>query len=100
MRKLTKMLTTAALIAAAGSAASASTCADRNHVVQQLNQRFGETLYGNALSRDNAVLEIYSNNTHTSWTILVTLPERGLSCLVASGNGERSLSAHLSNLSS
>jgi hypothetical protein len=87
-----------ALIAPAASATTA-TCADRTHVVQALNDRFGEALYGNAVSRTGEVLEVYSNPASQSWTILVSLPDRGLSCLVASGSGDQGLAVQLANLS-
>ncbi len=82
-----------------GGAAAAATCADRTHVVEQLNERFGEALYGNAMSRTGAVLEIYSNSASQSWTILVTLPDRDLTCLVASGTGHNRLDMQLADLS-
>lgn len=79
-------------------AASAATCADRTQVVEALSERFGEDLYGNAVSNSGEVLEIYSNANSDTWTILVTLPDRGLSCLVASGTGNQRLSTQLANL--
>ncbi len=80
-------------------AATAATCADRTHVVEQLNTRFGEALRGNAVSRSGAILEIYSNSASQSWTILVTLPDRDLTCLVASGTGHNRLNMQLADLS-
>lgn len=79
-------------------AAEAATCADRTRVVEALTERFGEDLYGNAVSRTGEVLEIYSNASSETWTILVTLPDRGLSCLVASGSGDQRLQTQLANL--
>lgn len=73
--------------AALGGAASAATCADRAHVVKQLEERFGETLYANAMSSTQDVLEVFASPEGESWTVLVFLPERNLSCLAASGNG-------------
>lgn len=80
------------------SEATAATCADRDQVVQRLDTRFGESLFGNAVSRAGAVLEVYSNVSSESWTILVTLPDRDLSCLVASGTGDNRLNAQLAHL--
>lgn len=99
-----KLVITFSLMLAATSvfatASVASTCADRSHVVQQLQTRFGEQLWGNAVSRDDAVLEIYTTPSHSTWTILVSLPDRGLACLVASGSGQRALNSNLLSLSS
>jgi hypothetical protein len=78
--------------------AQAATCADRSEVVNALADRFGETLYGNAVSNSGEVLEIYSNTANETWTILVTLPDRGLSCLVATGTGTQRLGTQLANL--
>ena len=80
------------------SAATAATCADRTQVVQALSERYCEALYGNAVSRSGNVLEIYSNETSATWTILVSLPDQGLSCLVAAGSGNQRLELQLANL--
>lgn len=79
-------------------AANAAPCAERAQVVEALTERFGEDLYGNAVSRTGEILEIYSNASSETWTILVTLPDRGLSCLVASGSGDQRLETQIANL--
>jgi len=96
---------TSTLLAAAGAAlllvapsAQAATCADRTEVAAALAERTGQSLYGNAVSNSGDVLEIYSDAASQDWTILVTLPDRGLSCLVAAGTGEQFLAVHLANL--
>ena len=83
------------LIASAGMA-SAATCADRTHVVTQLEKRFGETLYANAVSASNNVLEVYASEDAATWSITVFLPDRGLSCLAATGKGRSGLELALS----
>lgn len=97
--------TTSALFAAAcstfvlmGTPLQAATCADTTQVAEALTDRFGEALYGNAVSSGGEVLEIYRNSGNENWTILVTLPDRGLSCLVASGTGDRFMDLHLASL--
>lgn len=78
----------------AASASHAVTCADRNHVVKQLESEFGESLIANAVSAsDNAVLEIYSAPDAKTWSIIVTLPDRNLACLAATGKGRAKLEA-------
>lgn len=79
-------------------AAQAATCADRTEVTQALADRTDQSLYGNAVSNSGDVLEIYSDAASEDWTILVTIPERGLSCLVAAGTGDHFLEVHLANL--
>ena len=83
---------------ASTATANTATCADSGQVIQALNDRFGEALAGNAVSRTGSILEVYSNDTSRTWTILVTLPDRGLSCLVASGSGDQRLASQLSDL--
>ncbi|MEM9320658.1 MAG: hypothetical protein AAGA70_16870 [Pseudomonadota bacterium] len=80
------------------ASADTTTCADRGQVVNALSERFGEALTGNAVSATGNVLEVYSNTANQTWTILVTLPDRGLSCLVASGTGDHHLATQLAEL--
>lgn len=96
---LTALCATPALFATA-AVANTATCADSGQVVQALNDRFGEHLMGNAVSTTGSILEVYSSEGSESWTILVNLPDRGLSCLVASGSGENGLAEQLNALSS
>lgn len=98
--KTTALFCLASAFAFVAPVAQAATCADRSQVVGALADRFGETLLGNAVSNSGEVLEIYSNTDSDTWTILVTLPDRGLSCLVASGTGQRQLGTQLANLES
>jgi hypothetical protein len=74
------------LLAATPSARAETrqTCADRDKVVQGLEERFGETLRSLGLHRDDGVVEVYSSETTGTWTILVTRPD-GKTCLLAAG---------------
>lgn len=81
-----------------GAFATTASCADRTAVVETLEERFGEAYFGNMESDDGEVLEIYSNDVSQTWTILLTLPDRGLSCLVASGTGDTPLATQLARL--
>lgn len=96
MKKL--FLATGLALAMQASGAAAATCADRTHVVTQLQERFGERLVANSISPQNHILEVYAAPEGATWTILVSLPERGLSCLVATGEGTRELHASLTFL--
>lgn len=78
--------------------ANTATCADRTRVVEALMERFGEEHAGNARSDSDELLEIYANTSSKTWTILLTLPDRDFSCLVASGRGEGPLAIQLANL--
>ena len=85
---------TLALVGTTG-VANAATCADRGHVVSQLEQRFGETLYANAISSSNNVMEVFASPNGDTWSITLFLPERNLSCLAATGKGMERLTAAL-----
>lgn len=73
-------------------------CADSDHVVAALQERFGETHFANVRSDADEILDIYSNPSSRTWTILVTLPDRGLSCLIATGTGDEPLATRLASL--
>lgn len=89
---MSRLLLSAAIAASVlGSSALAATCADRTKVVQNLEQRFGETLYANAVSKSANVLEVFASPDAETWSITVFLPERGLSCLAAAGKGKHKL---------
>lgn len=95
---MSRLLITAAVgLATMAGAASAATCADRTHVVTQLEKRFGETLYANAVSRSNNVLEVFASDSAETWSITVFLPDRGLSCLAATGKGPANLEIALTS---
>jgi len=84
----TTAIATALLVAAqiaAANSASAAQCADRNHIVGQLADRYGETLLGSERQK-NAVLELFASRRTESWTLMLSTQD-GLSCLVASGEG-------------
>ena len=89
------LITAAVALATMAGAASAATCADRAHVVTQLEKRFGETLYANAVSRSSNVLEVFASESANTWSITVFLPDRGLSCLSATGKGRADLEVAL-----
>lgn len=83
---------------AAATSASAATCANRTAVVDRLEDRFGESLIANSISASNNVLEVFAKPASETWTVLLTLPEQHLTCLVAMGQGETELQALLLEL--
>lgn len=83
----------------ATSWATTAPCADRTSVVDALMDQFGEAQSGTAASTGAEVLEVFSNDTAQTWTILLSLPERGLACVVASGSGDADLTDQLAGLS-
>lgn len=96
---MTRLITMAVLTSSiVGTSAVAATCADRAHVARQLETHHGETLESNVVGHDKTVLEIYTSGDADSWSILVFLPERGLSCLAATGNGRPALNRAVASL--
>jgi len=89
-----RAIASALTLLAATAAAQAAPCADRNHVVKQLEGKFGESLIANAVSAsDDAVLEVYAAPDAATWSIVVTIPDRNLACLAATGKGRAQLEA-------
>jgi hypothetical protein len=74
---------------AAPAAAGAPQCGEREAIVAQLVDRYGETQRSVGL-QTAGIVEIYANSHSGSWTILLTTPQ-GLSCLLASGHAWQAL---------
>ncbi|MFY0666059.1 MAG: hypothetical protein JXQ97_15655 [Natronospirillum sp.] len=94
--------TLAAAVAISGSllmstGVQAAECADRTQVVERLKNEFNETLTSVSEIRNNAVLEVFSSYNNETWTVMLTLPARGLSCMVATGKADESLEARMPN---
>ena len=87
-----------ALLMPMAAVANTATCADRTAVVEALMERFGEAQAGEVRSASDEVFEIFSNDSSRTWTILLTLPDRGLTCHVASGRGDDPLALQLAAL--
>lgn len=87
-----RLLCTSALIlgvAAAGPPAAEAQmlpCGARDQIISSLGEKYGETRHGGGLAGSTAVVELYASEKTGSWTILRT-DTRGLSCIVAVGEG-------------
>lgn len=93
------LLMCAALVAPQGAIAAKATCADRDHVTTQLAKQFGEAPVANQISQSNRILEVFASPGAKTWSIVITLPERNLSCLAATGKGQAPLKRTLGSLS-
>lgn len=67
--------------------AAAVQCADTTHVETQLLARHGETKAHYGILPNNNHLQVFMNDRSESWTIIVEVPNRGLSCLLSTGYG-------------
>ncbi|HUF56989.1 MAG TPA: hypothetical protein VMM55_10570 [Thermohalobaculum sp.] len=85
MRRLTlaAILVAATAFVTAESEAEPVRCAARERIVEQLEQRYGETQRAFGLANDHRLVEVFASE-RGSWTILLTGP-RGRTCLMAAG---------------
>lgn len=71
-------------VGATEAAATPQICGTRADLLKQLTQRYSEAPVGIGLSNTGALVEILTNDTGSSWSIMVSQPN-GTSCLVAAG---------------
>lgn len=76
------ILSTAAILACSAASAQQQ-CAPREYVVDQLKNKYGETLQSVGMTAPDTFTEIWASSGG-SWTFTVTLPD-GTMCVVASG---------------
>ena len=65
------------------------TCRARDSLLTQLEQKYGEVPVAIGVA-GGALVELLSTEDGMTWTIILTTP-KGLSCLIASGEGWRPL---------
>ncbi len=85
------------LTAGMGEAQSQSggNCAEHSSVVEQLEQKYGETRQSIGLAANNQVVEVFASTETGSWTIIVTRPS-GIACMVAAGQAFEVVNEELS----
>lgn len=59
-------------------------CAERDRVLAQLTDRYGEQVQGMGLAPNNRIMEFFVSEETGSWTITVTTAD-GTTCLMAAG---------------
>ncbi len=74
-------------------------CADREIIVSQLAEKYGETRQSIGLGDNNSVIEVFASDETGTWTITITLTS-GLTCLIASGEAFEHLAESLPDESS
>ena len=65
-------------------AAPPMSCSPRTDVLSQLAQKFKEAPVAVGMANNGGLLEVLTNGTGSTWTIIITMPN-GVSCLVAAG---------------
>ena len=82
----------AAALAAQGAAAEGASCGPHDQVVQQLEERFGETRRSVGLTAEGLLMELFAADGSGSWTITLTRPG-GPTCLVGAGQAFHAIPA-------
>jgi hypothetical protein len=74
----------------ASAAAAQPQCNDRTHVLELLAKKYKEAPIAAGVTNSGGLIEVLSDGKGGTWTIIVTTPQ-GMSCLVAAGEGWRSV---------
>jgi poly(3-hydroxybutyrate) depolymerase len=74
----------------ASASAAQPQCNDRDHVLELLAKKYKEAPIAAGVTNSGGLVEVLSNGRGGTWTIIVTTPQ-GMSCLVAAGEGWRSM---------
>lgn len=72
------------MIAHPGAAAAQATCGQRDNIVSQLEERYGESRRSMGLQQGRGIVEVWASDETGTWTIVITTPQ-GLTCLMAAG---------------
>jgi hypothetical protein len=75
---------------AAFAASAQPQCNDRSHVLELLAKKYKEAPIAAGVTNSGGLVEVLSDGKGGTWTIIVTTPQ-GMSCLVAAGEGWRSM---------
>lgn len=60
------------------------TCLGRDELIEILNNRFDEHLFSSGLNVDGNVIEVFTSDDRSSWTLVLTMPS-GFSCVMSVG---------------
>lgn len=74
--------------------AQGTNCGDRQAIVDQLTNKYGESRQNVGLNENNSLVEIFASAATGTWTILVTMPT-GMSCMVAAGQSWQVVEAEI-----
>jgi len=79
-----------ALIASTAMAQGQPQCNERDNVLSLLAKKYKETPVAAGVTNTGGLVEVLTDTKSGTWTIIVTTPQ-GMSCLVAAGEGWRSM---------
>ena len=72
--------------------AQSGKCDARDNVIQLLAQKYKETPIAAGVTNTGGLVEVLTDPNSGTWTIIVTTP-KGISCLVAAGEGWRNFNS-------
>lgn len=73
-------------------AAAETQCDERENVLKLLSKKYKENPVAIGVTNNGGLVEVLSANEGSTWSIIVTTP-KGMSCLVAAGEGWRDIEA-------
>ncbi len=79
-----RLILATALATVSTSSPAQQTCAERDIIVTALAERHRERQVSQGLTADGNLLEVYAS-PHGTWTVIVTPPSSGISCVVQAG---------------
>ncbi len=80
----------AAAVLLAWPAAAAPQCNQRDSVLSMLRSKYQEQPVAVGVTNNGGLVEVLSTGDGNTWSIIITSPQ-GMSCLVAAGEGWRSI---------
>ena len=75
---------------AAAQGSSPAACSPRTDVVGHLAKKYGEAPVALGVTNKGGLVEVLTTGDGNTWTIIVSMPN-GTSCMVAAGEGWRSM---------
>ena len=85
----------AATMAFGATQAAAADCVETARIAPLLAQHYGEEAAFVGVLPNQNVIEVFRNQTTQTWTVAVPVPERALSCVIATGAGQFALNKQL-----
>ena len=74
------------VLPALGAARAQPVCLSHDELARLLDARYQELRVANAIANNGALVELYANADHSTWTLAMTRPG-GLSCVLVAGEG-------------
>jgi len=78
--------------ALSSTAAAEPQCDERDNVLKLLSKKYKESPVAIGVTNNGGLVEVLSATKGSTWSIIVTTP-KGMSCLVAAGEGWRDIEA-------